>query len=431
MKKNQLLREIDKRRLWHPFTQMQDWCADDNHEDPLVIQSGKGAVLTDVNGNEYIDGNSSIWTNIHGHRHPVIDAAIRAQLLEIAHCSALGFSNRPAIQLAEKLVSFFPKNTLSRVFYSDDGSTAVECACKMAIQFRQQTGQPDRTRFISFDGAYHGDTAGAASLGGIGLFHQRFSFTGFQVTHLDSVAALLQLDQSTIKKTTALVIEPLIQGAAGMRLWPEGMLHELRNWCDENDVFLMLDEVMTGFGRTGTLFACEQESVVPDFCCLAKGLTGGYLPLAATLTTEKVFEAFLGSHEEQKTFFYGHSYCANPLGCAAALGNLKVFEEESVLEKMPKKSAVFHQAIEQAFCGHPAVREIRQIGLIAGIEIAGFNRKEQIGGKICLRARKYGLLTRPIGEDTLVLMPPLCVTEEEITKSVAALLQALNDVVGG
>ena len=426
MKLNEL-RSLDKAHFWHPFTQMQDWCADDNEDDPLIIQSGKGAILTDADGREYLDGNSSIWTNIHGHRHPTIDAAIRAQLDEIAHCSALGFSNPAAIRLAEKLVSLFPTETLERVFFSDDGSTSVECACKMAIQYRQQTGSPQRTEFISFTGAYHGDTAGAASLGGIGLFHERFSSTGFQVVTLDSMAALAELSEEQVNKITALIIEPLIQGAAGMRLWPQGMLRELRSWCDTNDVFLILDEVMTGFGRTGTMFACQQEEVIPDFLCLAKGLTGGYMPLAATLTNERIFSAFLGTYEEQKTFFYGHSYCGNPLACAAALGSLRVFEEEKVLEKLPGKIEMFRGILDETLADHPAVKEIRQIGLIAGIEIGGHDWKEQTGIKICKEARKHGLLTRPIG-DTIVLMPPLCISSEQIRQCAEAILRALANL---
>jgi len=425
MMKKSSLRLSDKKHLWHPFTQMQEWCAADNEDDPLIIQSGKAAILTDTEGREYIDGNSSIWTNIHGHCHPTIDTAIRDQLDEIAHCSALGFSNPAAIRLAEKLVSLFPKKILSRVFFTDDGSTAIECACKMAIQYRQQSGEPERTQFISFAGAYHGDTAGAASLGGIGLFQDGFSSTGFCVTTLDSMEALSELDEDLIRNITALVIEPLIQGAAGMRLWPEGMLSELRKWCDANDVFLILDEVMTGFGRTGSLFACEKESVIPDFLCLAKGLTGGYIPLAATLTTERVFSAFLGTYEEKKTFFYGHSYCGNPLGCAAALGNLKVFEEEGVMDSLPDKIETFRTVLHEAFNNHPGVKEIRQIGLIAGIELSNKDRIDQLGNKVCKAARSHGLLTRPIA-DTIVLMPPLCVTADQIKQCAEAILRALE-----
>ncbi|HQW30107.1 MAG TPA: aminotransferase class III-fold pyridoxal phosphate-dependent enzyme, partial [Verrucomicrobiales bacterium] len=305
---------------------MRDWCASET--DPLIIVSGIGAILTDAEGKEYLDGNSSIWTNIHGHRHPVIDAAIRDQLDRIAHCSALGYSNEAAIRLAEKLVGLFPENTLTRVFFSDNGSTAIECACRMAVQYRALCGEENRRRFIAFDGAYHGDTVGAASLGGIATFNGPFASMGYPVTRFAVIEELEQMSDAGAAEVNAVIIEPLIQGAAGMRLWPPGMLRRLREWCDCHGAFLILDEVMTGFGRTGKMFACEHEGVVPDFLCLAKGLTGGYLPLAATLTTERIFAAFLGRYDELKTFFYGHSYCANPLGCAAALGSLQVFEEE-------------------------------------------------------------------------------------------------------
>ncbi len=427
------LRRLDKAHLWHPFTQMRDWCASD--ADPLLITSGAGAILTDFEGNEYLDGNSSIWTNIHGHRHPVIDAAIREQLGRIAHCSALGFSNEPAIRLAEKLVGFFPADTLTRVFFTDDGSTAIECACRMALQYRDLRGEAQRRRFIAFDGAYHGDTIGAASLGGIATFHGKVAAMGYDVSRVATVEALEALNDTEAGEVNAIIIEPLIQGAAGMRLWPAGMLRRIRRWCDRHGAFLILDEVMTGFGRTGRLFACEHEEVVPDFLCLAKGLTGGYMPLAATLTTEKVFSAFLGRYEERKTFFYGHSYCANPLGCAAALGNLRVFAEENVIAGLPPKIEALATALEAAKKRSPHFGEIRQIGLIAAIDLVDgatgepLDWREETGAKVCRRARAYGLLTRPI-RDTLVLMPPLCVTEEQIHQAVGALVCAAADVLG-
>tara|TARA_R110000850_G_scaffold157962_21_gene282090 strand:- start:15 stop:1322 length:1308 start_codon:yes stop_codon:yes gene_type:complete len=427
------LKRLDQAHLWHPFTQMQEWC--DSEVDPLIIASGKGAVLTDAEGNDYLDGNSSIWTNIHGHQHPTIDGAIRDQLEHIAHCSALGFSNEPAIRLAEKLVGLFPQDTLTRVFFSDDGSTAIECACKMSMQFRQLTGESDRSEFVSFGGAYHGDTMGAASLGGIGVFRDAAASSGYLVKHVETVDALEALSEEASGQINAVIIEPLIQGAAGMRIWPSGMLGRLREWCDRNGAFLILDEVMTGFGRTGKMFACEHEGVVPDFLCIAKGLTGGYLPLAATLTSERVYEAFLGRYDEMKTFFYGHSYCANPLGCAAALGSLKVFEEEGVLQKMPAKVEAMSTAVGEAAAACPHWGEVRQIGLVVGIDLIDHQtgdsldwRKER-GARVCRRARQYGLLTRPV-RDTLTLMPPLCVTGEQIESAVAALLKATFDEMG-
>lgn len=427
------LRALDKAHLWHPFTPMRDWCAPGH--DPLVIARGEGPWLWDTEGHRYLDGNSSIWTNIHGHNHPVINAAIRDQLDRIAHCSALGATNEPAIRLAAALTEKFPPGSLTRVFYSDDGSTAMECACKMALQYFQLTGRPERCRFIAFDQAYHGDTAGAASLGGIGTFHGRFRQTGYEVLHLPDLAALGELPAEVRDTIAGVAIEPLIQGAAGMRLWPAGMLRGLRDWCDDSGALLILDEVLTGFGRTGTLFACEQEGVVPDFLALAKGLTGGYLPLAATMTTDRVFDAFLGSVEENKTFYYGHSYCGNPLGCAAALASLSIFDSDQTLYRLRSNRVRLADALERHFGGHPQVSAIRQIGLIAAVDLVkdrdtgeAFPRADLTGAKVCLAARRHGLLTRSI-LDTLVFMPPLCVTEAEIDTGVEALAKGLAEVV--
>ena len=316
------LRQADKTHLWHPFTQMRDWCAVGH--DPLVLVEGRGSMLVDAAGREYLDGNSSIWTNIHGHSHPHIVQAIQKQAAKLAHSSFLGLTNEPAIRLAEKLVALFPLGTLSRVFYSDDGSTAIEVALKMAVQFHQLTGHPERCHFAAFEHAYHGDSSGAASLGGIAAFNDRFASLSFPVVRVADLTELEALEPRTVQSLAGIVIEPLMQGAGGMRTWPTGLLRDLRDWCDRNNVFLILDEVMTGFGRTGKMFACQQEDVIPDFLALAKGLSGGTMPLAATLTTERVFAAFLGDYAEMKTLFYGHSYCGNPLGCAAALASLEV-----------------------------------------------------------------------------------------------------------
>lgn len=429
------LQEWDKAHFWHPFTQMRDWCAPGH--DPLILASAQGAVLTDAAGKEYIDGNASIWTNIHGHRHPAIDAAIRNQLNAVAHVSALGFTNEPAILLAKELASLGSPGGLSRVFFTDDGSTAIECACKMALQYWQHQGHPERTTLLAFDGAYHGDTAGAASLGGIDTFHNRFRRWGYETVRISTVEDLEHLAPATTQQMAAAVIEPLIQGAAGMRLWPSGTLRLLREWCDHHDLFLIADEVMTGFGRTGSLFACEQEQVWPDLLCLAKGLTGGYLPLAATLATDRLFEAFLGSHAELKTFFYGHSYCGNALGCAAALASLKVFQEEGTLEKLPTQVAALQHHLATELEPLPAVGEIRQLGLIAGIDLvdpsqngAAHPWERQTGARVCLAARNHGLLTRPIG-DTLVLMPPLCITEAQIHRAVRALRLGIEEICSG
>jgi len=417
---------LDKAHLWHPFTQHRDWNAPEH--DPLVLVSGHGAVLEDSEGREYIDGNSSIWTNLHGHRHPVIDTVLHAQLGRIAHTSFLGFTHPLAVDLARALVALWPRDTLTRVFFSDDGSTAMEVALKIAAQFWQQTGHPERTRFVAFTGAYHGDTMGASSLGGIATFHGRFSAWQFPAEHVANLEELAAFDPATI---AAVVIEPLIQGAAGMRLWPRGMLAELRRWCDTHGVLLILDEVMTGFGRTGRMFACEHENVVPDFIVLAKGLTGGYLPLAATLTTERVFNAFLGGPE--RTLYYGHSYTANQLGCAAAIASLTIFRDEHVLEGLKHKIELFALLLTKLRL-QPHVAEVRQCGFIAGIELRRtpgdpYPPEEAIGIKVCLAARPHGLLTRPI-RDTIVLMPPYCITEAQLRAAVEALARAIREVCG-
>jgi adenosylmethionine---8-amino-7-oxononanoate aminotransferase len=417
---------LDKAFVWHPFTQMRSWTAE-GHE-PLLLVSGKGAWLQDGCGRRYLDGNSSIWTNIHGHRHPAIDAALKSQLDRVAHTSFLGFTNPLAAELAARLVALLPGSPLKKVFYSDDGSTGIEVAIKMAIQFFLQNGQSERIQFVSFENAYHGDTLGASSLGGIGMFHDRFRSHQFPVIRLKGIEDLDTVDGANV---AAVVIEPLIQGSSGMRLWPQGMLRELRKWCDEHGAFLIFDEVMTGFGRTGKMFACMYEGVFPDFLVMAKGLTGGYLPLGATLTTQPVFEGFLGTYSELRTFFYGHSYTGNALGCAAALANLQIFEEEQTLEALEPK-IVHLRARLNALRASQFVREIRQCGFIAGIELGGANRealdwRAETGAKVCVAARKYGLLTRPI-RDVIVLMLPLCVSTEEIDLAVEAIGKAIVDV---
>jgi adenosylmethionine---8-amino-7-oxononanoate aminotransferase len=422
----------DKAHFWHPFTPMQEWCAPE-HE-PLIIVSGKGATLRDIHGREYLDGNSTIWTNIHGHSHPALLAAIAQQAEKIAHVSALGTTNEPAILLARALTGLWPPGTLTRVFFTDDGSTAVECAMRMAVQYRQQTGEPERCGFATFDLAYHGDTMGAASLGGVPLFQHRLRGCGLPVRRVHSVAELDALPVSESAALTAVVIEPLIQGAAGMRTWTPGMLRALREWCDARGVFLIADEVMTGFGRTGKMFACEHEQVVPDFLCLAKGLTGGTMPLAATLTTERVFRAFLGRVEEQKTFYYGHSYTGHPIGCAAALANLEIFRRERTLELLEPKIALMAGLLAGLRMEHPQhIAAVRQCGFIAGIDIVQapgqpYPPEAQTGARLCHAARAHGLLTRPV-RDTVVLMPPLCTTEQELQRAVAALSAAIRETL--
>jgi adenosylmethionine-8-amino-7-oxononanoate aminotransferase len=403
---------LEKRHLWHPFTPMRQWCAEEHT--PLMLVEGHGCTLRDQFGSEYLDGNASIWTNAHGHNHPAINAAITEQLGKVAHTSFLGFTHEPAIRLAKELVDLVPSGRLTRAFFTDNGSTAIESAVRMALQFWKQNGRPQRNTLVAFDRAYHGDTLGAASLGGIPLFKGSGNDFGYRVVTVSSVEELAALDADPI---AAVIIEPLIQGAAGMRLWPKGMLKALDAWRQAHDVFLILDEVMTGFGRTGSMFACEHEDVVPDFLCLAKGLTGGYLPLAVTLTSERVFEGFLGEPHEGRTFFYGHSYAGSQLGCAAALASLRVFREDRVLEQLPAKITRLGELMA-------SLPGYRQCGMIAAMTVDSPDLT--LGAKICLAARKHGLLTRPIG-NTLVLMPPLCVTLDEIERMVAALRAALAE----
>jgi adenosylmethionine-8-amino-7-oxononanoate aminotransferase len=442
------LADKDHRYLWHPFTQMRDWMA----EEPVIIERGQGARLWDTKGREYLDANASIWTNIHGHNHPRINAAIRAQLEKVAHSSFLGLSNVPAIELAEKLVGIAPGasvvaavcdrlssgekqpavadrrySPLTRVFYSDDGSTAVEVAIKMALHYWVHRGQPQRRRFVAFSGAYHGDTVGAVSLGGIDLFHSTYKPLLFEVERVSDAAALKSVLERQGKGVAAVAIEPLIQGAAGMKVWPRGLLAETRRLCDEHGALLIADEVMTDFGRTGTMFACQQENVTPDFLCLAKGLTGGYMPLAATLTTDAVFDAFLGSYEEQKTFFHGHSYTGNQLGCAAALASLAVFEEERTLERLQPKIALLRDELQE-FCKLKPVLEVRQCGFIGAVEVGPYPWEAKAGIRVCQRARELGVLTRPIG-NIIVIMPPLCVTEDELRTICEVLRRSIGEVL--
>ena len=417
----------DKRFAWHPFTNMREWCAPE-HE-PLVLVEGKGALLRDSKGREYIDGNSSIWTNIHGHNHPHINAAIREQLDRIAHTSFLGFTNPPAIKLARAIIDLFPEGTLSRVLYSDDGSTGIEAALRITDQYwRIQSSR--RQEFIAFQNGYHGDTAGAASLGAAAMFQVGHSRWKFPATLIPDLKALERISAMEVAKIAAVVIEPLIQGAAGMKLWPSGTLRAVREWCDRSGALLIVDEVMTGFGRTGRMFASEHEEVLPDIMVLGKGLTGGYLPLAITLVTEQIFSRFDGSVSEGKALAYGHSYTGNALGCAAALASLDVFKSENVLEHLGPKIHQMNAELEP-IKNLPAVREVRQCGLIAGIELSAPDKdSSKLALDVCMAARSHGLLTRPI-RDVIVLMPPLCITSQQLTTAIEAIQSSIVDVCGG
>jgi len=434
------LARLDKKYVWHPFTPMREWM----ESDPIILTHGRGAFLRDARGRRWLDANSSIWTNTHGHGHPRIRRAVERQLRKLSHSSYLGQGNEPASLLAEKLVRLTRKlpRPLERVFYSDDGSTAIEAALKMSFQYwLQQKGQPARRRYLALEGSYHGDTLGAVGLGHSGMFDRKFKPL---LVKSDSVRApgrrgqmreCLRQIKSRLGtgKYAAFVVEPLVQGVAGMVVHPPGFLRQAARIARKTGTLLILDEVMTGFGRTGTMFACEQERVSPDFLCLAKGLTGGTMPLAATLTTEKVFEAFLGKFEELKTFFHGHSYTANPLGCAAALANLEIFEREKTLKRIARLEKVLAGSLKK-FRRLRHVGDIRQKGLIAGIELVRHRRprepyawQERIGARVCERARKSGVLTRPIG-NVVVLMPPYCVTDAQIRYICEVIHKSIQDV---
>jgi len=413
--------EIDKQHCWHPFTQQEEWTSAEHN--PVMIESGEGVWLRDTEGNSYIDGNSSIWTNIHGHNHPVLNQAITDQLEKIAHSSFLGFGHPLASELASKLVGFFPDSDLNRVFYSDNGSTAVECAMKMALQFRLQNGESERTEFIAFLNGYHGDTLGAASLGGVEAFFARFRKFGLTVHFVSDFDELRQFPD--LNKIAGVVIEPLVQGVNEVHVWPNGMLADLRAFTREQGLHLILDEVMTGFGRTGAMFACQHEEVVPDFLCLAKGLTGGYMPMAATLVTGKIYDGFLGNPE--KAFYYGHSYTANPLGCAVALASLQLFEQENTLVAVKEKAAYLSYQLNHLASDSEYIKEVRRCGFVAGVELN--TNVKGVGARVCVAARKYQLLTRPI-LNTIMLMPPLSITRDEIDMMVAAVGQAIHDEMG-
>jgi adenosylmethionine-8-amino-7-oxononanoate aminotransferase len=417
------LRELDRAVLWHPFTQQQGWTG----EDAPIIAHARGTTLYDTDGNAYIDGVSSLWCTVHGHRHPSLDSAVRRQLDQVAHTTMLGLSHPAAIELGARLVDLAP-DPLSRVFYSDSGSTAVEVALKMAYQWWAQRGEWWRTKFVSLKHAYHGDTIGSVSVGGIDLFHGCYRpllFESVQAEPGDVASMEALIDE----KVGAVIVEPLVQGAAGIHVHPEGYLRAVRELCDRHGVFLICDEVATGFGRTGTMFACEQEDVAPDFLCLAKGLTGGYLPLAATLTTERVYEGFLGAFEELRTFFHGHTYTGNPLACAAALATLDVFEDERTLERLQPKIALLADLLAREVAPLPAVRETRQKGFMTGIELGDFPLEARMGHQVTLAARRRGAIVRPLG-DTIVLMPPLAIEEAELRRLVRITASAIAEATG-
>jgi adenosylmethionine-8-amino-7-oxononanoate aminotransferase len=415
--------QLDRRYLWHPFTQQRDWV---EGEQP-VIERAEGTTLVGSDGRRYIDGVSSLWCNVHGHRHPLIDGAVRQQLDRVAHSTMLGLTHAPGTQLAERLIAIAPPG-LERVFYSDSGSTATEIALKMAFQYFQQRGGDGaaRTSFVSLADGYHGDTVGAVSVGGIDLFHAAYGpllFDSHRVEPGDA-AQLERVLEEHGPAIAAVIMEPLVQGAAGIRVQPPGYLREVRELCDRHGVLLICDEVATGFGRTGTMFACEQERISPDFLCLGKGLTGGYLPLAATLTTERIYDGFLGSHEDYRTFFHGHTFTGNPLACAAGIASLEAFERESTLLRLQPKIRLLGELLRDVEA-MPEVAEVRGRGFMVGIDLGEHAAGLRLGHRVTVEARERGAIVRPLG-DTVVLMPPLSISKPDLARLVAITAESIR-----
>ncbi|MEW9501771.1 adenosylmethionine--8-amino-7-oxononanoate transaminase [Jeotgalibacillus marinus] len=438
--------ESSKKHLWLPFTQMKDY-----DENPLIIESGKGVKLKDINGKEFYDAFSSVWLNVHGHRKKELDEAIKNQLDKIAHSTLLGMTNVPATELAEKLVEITPEN-LTRVFYSDSGATSMEIALKMAFQYWKNIGRSNKKRFVAMRNGYHGDTIGAVSVGAIDIFHHVYGALMFEsykapipyVYRSESGDAkksrdeclqnLEQLLEENHEEIAALTIESMVQGAGGMIVMPEGFLSGVRELCTKYDVLMIVDEVATGFGRTGKMFACDHEGVQPDLMAAGKGLTGGYLPIAVTFTTEAIYEAFYDDYEKMKTFFHGHSYTGNQLGCAVALENLRLFQSERIVEGVQESAQVLKDLFIEQIEELPHVGDIRQLGLMCGIELVSsketkeaFPVEKRVGYKVSLKMRELGMLTRPVG-DVLVFMPPLASTKQELRDMILIMREAIQKV---
>jgi adenosylmethionine---8-amino-7-oxononanoate aminotransferase len=452
---NEHLEGLDKKYLWHPFTQMKEWL----EEKPVIISEGRDCFIKDIYGRWYLDGVSSLWVNIHGHRNKEIDDAIKEQIDKISHSTLLGLSNVPAIRLAEKLVQIVNSSLVTRhsnpplppfskggagglckVFYSDDGSTSVEVALKMAFQYWKHKGVEGKNTFISLNNAYHGDTIGAVSVGGIDIFHKAFEPLLFKTyrapspycyrcelgkKHLGCSLACLDKLEKILKaysrEIAAMIIEPMIQAAGGMITSPPGYLKGVRKLCSKYNILMIADEVATGFGRTGRMFACEHEGVMPDFLCLSKGITGGYMPIAVTLTTNEVYNAFLGEFKELKTFFHGHSYTGNPLACAAAIACLDLFEKEKILKKLKGKIKILEAWLKKIL-RFKHVGDVRNIGLMAGVELVKnkktkepYNWSEKMGWRVAYHARDNGVLIRPLG-NVVVIMPPLSISEQNLKR---------------
>ncbi len=426
---------------------MKEW----TEETPLIITEGRGSFLKDIFGKWYIDGVSSIWVMVHGYRKQEIDNAIKDQVDKISHSTLLGLTHPPAIRLAERLIKIAPKG-LSRVFYSDNGSTAVEIGLKIALQYWQHRGVKGKKTFLSLNNAYHGDTIGAVSVGGIDIFNKIFSpllFKSYKAPspycyrceldkrypscRLFCLKEMEKIMQRHHKEIAGLIIEPIVQGAGGMIVSPQGYLRSVRKLCNKYNTLMIADEVATGFGRTGMMFACEHEDVSPDILCVAKGITGGYLPLATTLTTERIYKAFLGEYKDLKTFFHGHTYTGNQLACAAAIANTDVFKKEKTIKKMQKKIEILENKLAK-IAGFPHVGNVRQKGFMVGIELVKdkktkepYSLEEKIGWKVCYKAREKGLIIRPLG-NVIVLMPPLSISQQELKRLIQITAEAIREV---
>jgi adenosylmethionine-8-amino-7-oxononanoate aminotransferase len=423
---------LDHQHLWHPFTHMKQWLADD----PLVITDAEGMYLIDSDGRRYLDGVSSLWCNVHGHRVSEIDQAIRHQLERVAHTTMLGLASEPAIVLADRLMRLVPAG-LKKIFYSDSGATATEIAFKLAVQYWHNQGRGQKNEFVGLGQGYHGDTVGAISVGRSEHFHRPYFPLLFkthfapspdvfhsatpgdpQAVKQAALSAMARILDQHGERIAAVCVEPMVQGAAGMIVHPPGFLAAVRKLCDEHDVLLVADEVAVGFGRTGRMFACEHEAVAPDLLCVGKGISGGYLPLAATFATQRIFEAFLGEPGDGKTFFHGHTYTGNPLACAAALASLDLFEKNRVVEEVERKSAVLARMLAE-LRGLPHVGDVRQKGFMVGIELVGFDPQRRIGAAVCAAVRRHGVILRPLG-DVIILMPPLAMREDDLRMIVDA-----------
>jgi len=449
------LQKKDRQYLWHPFTQMKEWM----EEDIVIITDGMGSFLKDILGRWYIDGVSSLWTNIHGHRKKEIDEAIKSQIDRISHSTLLGLTHPPAVILAERLIEMVnsrlntPRSRLNKVFYSDDGSTAVEIALKMTFQYWQHQGERKKRKFLSLENAYHGDTIGAVSVGGIDIFHKMFSpllFDSYKAPSpycyrceigmiypscgLGCLKRMEEIIKRHADEIAGVIIEPIVQAAGGMIVSPPGYLKGVRELCNQYNILLIADEVATGFGRTGKMFACEHEAIAPDILCLAKGITGGYLPLAATITKENIYNAFLGRYDELKTFFHGHTYTGNQLACSAAIANLDIFKKEKTLVKMQRKIEVIRKYLD-GIREFPNVGDVRQKGFMIGIELVKDKKTkepypfgEKMGWRVCYKAREKGLLIRPLG-NVVVLMPPLSISREELHRMFSIVMESIREAI--